>query len=214
MRHLKKGRKLSRVASQRKALLANLACSLVHNGSIRTTDAKAKELRPFIEKMVTFAKRGDVHARRQVFRRVKDKETVKKLFDEIGPTFSERNGGYTRIIKLGNRHGDNAPISIIEFVGEKKTVKAKPKKKTDLKTVKAAEKSAAALPVETPEEVAEIEEAPQETTSEPTEVETDVKRADEIETEVPEDDSPEGEESPDDDSTLDEGDGSKGNKSS
>ena len=103
MRHLKKGRKLNRVASQRKALLANPACALVHHGSVRTTDAKAKELRPFIERMVTFAKRGDVHARRQVLRRVRDKAGGKKLFDEIAPTFSERNGGYTRIIKLGKK---------------------------------------------------------------------------------------------------------------
>ena len=139
MRHLKKGRKLSRNATQRKALLTSLACAIVENRSIRTTDTKAKELRPFIEKMVTFAKRGDVHARRQVFRRLKDKTVVKKLFEEIAPAFAKREGGYTRIIKLGNRHGDNAPVSLIEFLGTEKKVKTGPKKKP---TEKAAKKKA------------------------------------------------------------------------
>jgi large subunit ribosomal protein L17 len=120
MRHLKVGRKLSRRKEHRTAMLANLASSLVKNGNVRTTDAKAKEIRPFVEKMVTFAKRGDLHARRIVLSRLKDPAAVKRLFEEYGPRFAERLGGYTRIFKLGFRHGDNSPVSLIQFVGEEK----------------------------------------------------------------------------------------------
>jgi large subunit ribosomal protein L17 len=137
MRHLKVGRKLSRRKEHRTAMLANLASSLVKNGNVRTTDAKAKEIRPFIEKMVTFAKRGDIHARRIVLSRLKDPVAVKKLFEEYGPKFSTRLGGYTRILKLGFRHGDNSPLSLIQFVGSEiikmspKKQKAETKKKKD-----------------------------------------------------------------------------------
>ena len=137
MRHLKSGRKLSRRTNHRKAMLANLAVSLIKNDKIKTTDAKAKEVRPFVEKMVTFAKRGDLHARRIVLARLKDTTAVKKLFDEIGPQYENRFGGYTRIVKLGFRHGDNSPISLIEFVKEdkgKKTVKKRKSSKAQAKT--------------------------------------------------------------------------------
>ena len=134
MRHLKVGRKLSRRREHRKAMLANLASSLVKNGNVRTTDAKAKEVRPFVERMVTFAKRGDLHARRIVLSRMKDPAAVKKLFDEYGPKFATRLGGYTRILKLGFRHGDNSPVSLIEFVGEEKVrISAKKPKTTGKK---------------------------------------------------------------------------------
>ncbi|MFA6472305.1 MAG: 50S ribosomal protein L17 [Candidatus Latescibacterota bacterium] len=135
MRHLKVGRKLSRRKEHRTAMLANLASSLVKNGNVRTTDAKAKEIRPFVEKMVTFAKRGDLHARRIVLSRLKDPVAVKKLFDEYGPKFATRLGGYTRIYKLGFRHGDNAPVSLIQFVGEGvlKISSKKPKAEGDKK---------------------------------------------------------------------------------
>ena len=117
MRHNKKGRKLGRKTAHRKALMSNLASALITNKRIKTTDAKAKELRKYIEPLVTFAKKGDLHSRRQVLKKIRHKSIVRELFENIGPTFSNRNGGYTRIIKLGFRDNDCAPISIIEFVG-------------------------------------------------------------------------------------------------
>ena len=115
MRHKKAGRKLSRKSAHRKALMSNLASALITHKKIKTTDAKAKELRKFIEPMVTFAKRGDLHARRQVLKRIRHKTIVRELFENIGPCYSTRDGGYTRIIKLGFRDNDCAPLSIIEF---------------------------------------------------------------------------------------------------
>ena len=117
MRHNKIGRKLGRKTAHRKALMSNLASALITHKKIKTTDAKAKELRMYIEPLVTFAKKGDLHSRRQVLKKIKHKSIVRELFDNIGPTFLNRNGGYTRIIKLGFRDNDCAPISMIEFVG-------------------------------------------------------------------------------------------------
>ena len=117
MRHNKTGRKLGRKTAHRKALMSNLASALITNKRIKTTDAKAKELRKYIEPLITFAKKGDLHSRRQVLKKIRHKPIVRELFDNIGPTFSNRNGGYTRIIKLGFRNNDCAPISMIEFVG-------------------------------------------------------------------------------------------------
>ncbi len=117
MRHNKIGRKLGRKTAHRKALMSNLASALITHKKIKTTDAKAKELRMYIEPLVTFAKKGDLHSRRQVLKKIKHKSIVRELFDNIAPTFSNRNGGYTRIIKLGFRDNDCAPISMIEFVG-------------------------------------------------------------------------------------------------
>ena len=117
MRHNKIGRKLGRKTAHRKALMSNLASALITHKRIKTTDAKAKELRMYVEPLITFAKKGDLHSRRQVLKKIRHKSIVKELFDNIGPTFSNRNGGYTRIIKLGFRDNDCAPISMIEFVG-------------------------------------------------------------------------------------------------
>ena len=116
MRHNKVGRKLGRKTAHRKALMSNLASALITHKRIKTTDAKAKELRVYIEPLVTYAKKGDLHSRRQVLKKIRHKSIVRELFDNIGPTFSNRNGGYTRIIKLGFRDNDCAPISMIEFV--------------------------------------------------------------------------------------------------
>jgi large subunit ribosomal protein L17 len=116
MRHRKKGRKLNRTASHRRATLRNMATSLFRHGRIETTTAKAKELRPFAERLVTLAKRGDLHARRLAARKIQDRQVLGSLFDEIGPRFAERPGGYTRILKLGNRKGDAAEMSLIELV--------------------------------------------------------------------------------------------------
>ena len=117
MRHRNSGRKLGRTASHRTALFRNMATSLFRHERIETTDAKAKELRSFAEKLITLAKRGDLHARRQAYQDIRDQEVLAKLFGDIGPRFKARNGGYTRIIKSRIRRGDNAPISIIELVG-------------------------------------------------------------------------------------------------
>ena len=117
MRHRKKGRQLSRTRSHRKATLRNLATSLFRHERIETTTAKAKELRPFAERLITLARRGDVHARRLAATKIQDREVLGKLFDEIAPRYSERPGGYTRVLKLGNRKGDAAEMSLIELVG-------------------------------------------------------------------------------------------------
>jgi large subunit ribosomal protein L17 len=116
MRHLKAGRKLNRTSAHRKALLRNLVTSLIERERIRTTDAKAKELRRVVERLVTLGKRASLHARRQAASFVRTRAAVRKLFDDIAPRFSNRAGGYTRIIKLGRRAGDAAPMSIVEFV--------------------------------------------------------------------------------------------------
>tara|TARA_B100001105_G_scaffold38816_1_gene27731 strand:+ start:1442 stop:1834 length:393 start_codon:yes stop_codon:yes gene_type:complete len=117
MRHNKSGRKLGRKTASRKALMSNLASALITHKRIKTTDAKAKELRMYVEPLVTFAKRGDLHARRQVLKKIPHKAIIHELFDTIGPSFSDRGGGYTRITKLGFRDNDRAPMSLIEFVG-------------------------------------------------------------------------------------------------
>jgi len=116
MRHQKKRVKLGRKAEHRKALLANQVCSLIEHQRIRTTLAKAKAVRPLAEKMVTLGKKASIHARRTAFAVLRQKDAVKKLFDEIAPRTSDRNGGYTRIVKLGQRKGDAAPIAYLEWV--------------------------------------------------------------------------------------------------
>jgi len=116
MRHGKKIAKLGRTASHRKAMLSNMMTSLFENERITTTQIRAKELRRTAEKVITFAKKGDLHARRQVLRVIADKQIVSKLFDELGPRYKSRNGGYTRVVKLGPRRGDGAFMSIIELV--------------------------------------------------------------------------------------------------
>ena len=123
MRHKKKGRKLGRKVGNRKALLMNLACQLITYKKIKTTDAKAKELRSFVEPLITIAKKGTLHSRRLVIKKIPKKDIVKILFDDIAPLFYDRPGGYTRIIKLGLRDNDRAPVSIIEFVDSKETIK-------------------------------------------------------------------------------------------
>jgi len=118
VRHRAKNRQLSRTASHRKALLANLAASLFRHDRIETTEAKAKELRPYAERLITLARRGDLHARRLVERRIKDREVTHRLFAELGKRFAARPGGYTRIVKLGHRKGDGADVARIELLSE------------------------------------------------------------------------------------------------
>ncbi|NND50622.1 MAG: 50S ribosomal protein L17 [Rhizobiales bacterium] len=117
MRHRNSGRKLNRTASHRKALFANMSVALIKHEQIVTTLPKAKELRPVVERLVTLAKRGDLHARRQALSKLhNDRTIVAKLFDTLGPRYAERNGGYTRVMKAGFRYGDSAPMAVIEFV--------------------------------------------------------------------------------------------------
>lgn len=114
----RRGARLGSGPDHERLLLGGLAAQLFTHEKVRTTEAKAKALRPVAEHLITFAKRGDVHARRQVLRTVPDRDVVHKLFAEIGPRYAERNGGYTRILKLGQRKGDGAPMAIIELLSE------------------------------------------------------------------------------------------------
>src|ERR1700752_2006730 len=114
-----KGPRLGGSSSHQKAILANLATSLFEHGRIKTTEPKARALRPYAEKLITHAKKGTLHNRREVMKKIRDKDVVHALFAEIGPFFSDRNGGYTRIIKVEARKGDNAPMAVIELVKEK-----------------------------------------------------------------------------------------------
>ena len=116
MRHRKAGRQLRRTSEQKLALMRNLATSLIENGAIETTEAKAKELRPFVERLITKAKSGTLHARRLAVRHVHKREAADKLFQELGPKFATRPGGYTRILKTGHRKGDGAEMARIERI--------------------------------------------------------------------------------------------------
>lgn len=152
MRHQVKGRKLGRTASHRKATLISLATALLKHKRIRTTLAKAKETRGFVEKIITRAKKDDLHSKKQVMDFIKDKEVVKELFAEIVPKIGDRPGGYTRVIKIGNRLGDAASLAVIELVDYNDIITAKAEEKKEEKEVKAKKKKEA-------EEQAEMEEA-------------------------------------------------------
>jgi len=137
MYHGKAGRKLGRTSSHKEAMFRNMVTSVIKYESIRTTDSKAKELRKLAERMITLGKRGDLHARRQALAVVRDKSLVSKLFGELTERYRNRAGGYTRIIKMGFRFGDNAPVSIMEFIpDEKKKEKSKTKAKAKVKVAK------------------------------------------------------------------------------
>jgi len=123
MRHRIAHRKLNRTTSHRKAMFANMASSLIEHEQIVTTLPKAKELRPFVEKLVTLAKKGDLNSRRLTVSRTRNKEMTKKLFEVLGPRYKERQGGYIRIMKAGFRYGDNAPMAVIEFVDRDESAK-------------------------------------------------------------------------------------------
>jgi large subunit ribosomal protein L17 len=180
MRHRKSGRKLNRTASHRKALLRNLANQLIEHKEIKTTTEKAKEARSTVERLITYAKKGDLHHRRLAFGFLQNKDSIKILFDEIGPSFTDRPGGYTRVLKLGRRLGDGASLSLLQLVGyEKLTDVSKTEKKkkqrkkakeetaevektTDDKTLKSSESETATADDTSPEQ-AESKAAPDET---------------------------------------------------
>jgi large subunit ribosomal protein L17 len=164
----KKGPRLGGSPSHQRLIVANLATQLFEHGRITTTEAKARVLRPVAEKLITKAKRGDLHNRREVLKTVRDKSVVHTLFTEIAPTFAERPGGYTRITKIGNRKGDNAPMAVIELVTEAYEPKAKPATKpaakaapkADEKAEEKVEERAEDQAAEAPAEDAPAEDAP------------------------------------------------------
>ncbi len=123
MRHGKAHRKLNRTPAHRKSMFANMACSLIEHEQIRTTLPKAKALRPYVERLVTLGKRGDLHARRLALSRIRQTKAVGKLFSTLAPRYESRAGGYTRILRAGFRYGDNAPMAVIEFVERNKDAK-------------------------------------------------------------------------------------------
>ena len=131
MRHLKTGRKLNRSSSHRRAMWRNMVTSLLQYEHLQTTDAKAKELRRWVDRMITLGKRNTLHARRQALAFVRSRTVVAKLFDDIAPRFSTRPGGYTRITKLGMRHGDAAPISLVELVERGDRARSEAEKKRE-----------------------------------------------------------------------------------
>lgn len=139
MRHLKKGRKLGVTTSHKRAMLSNMATSLIQYESIRTTSTRAKALRPFVERLITRGKKGDLHSRRLVLRVVKDEVVVAKLFNEIAARFVTREGGYTRIIRLGLRAGDGAELALIQLMGAAVVGAAKPEAKGEKKGEKKGE---------------------------------------------------------------------------
>ena len=145
MRHQKAGKKLNRTGSHRNAMFRNMVTSLFEHGRIRTTDAKVKELRRWADRMITLAKRGDLHARRQALGVMRDKTVVHKLFEEASERFGQRAGGYTNIVKIGRRRGDAAPISLIELVTPKEKKERKKKKPKSVK--KTADKVKKETPV-------------------------------------------------------------------
>ena len=160
-----KGPRLGGSSSHQKAILANLATSLFEHGRIKTTEPKARALRPYAEKLITHAKKGTLHNRREVMKKIRDKDVVHTLFAEIGPFFADRNGGYTRIIKVEARKGDNAPMAVIELVREKTVVSeanrarraAASAKKAAAQQAPVTEPAEAAEPVEPVEPVESVE---------------------------------------------------------
>jgi len=165
MRHLVSGRKLNRTASHRRAMFSNMAMSILDKERITTTVAKAKEVRGVVERLITYGKKGDLHAIRIAARRINDEKILKKLFEDIAPSYKDRNGGYTRILKTEDRKGDNAPMAIIELVGRghnDPVRKRSPKKKAAAKK-KAASAVAPAPKKEEPVTAPAVEEAAVET---------------------------------------------------
>jgi large subunit ribosomal protein L17 len=176
-----KGPRLGGSPSHQKAILANLATALFEHGRIKTTETKARALRPYAEKLITHAKKGTLHNRREVLKKIRDKDIVHSLFADIGPFFADRDGGYTRIIKVEARKGDNAPMAVIELVQEK-TVTSEAERARRAGASKAAAKKAA--PEAAPKPAPETEEVAAEAESEAIEAETAEAEAPEPEAEA------------------------------
>jgi large subunit ribosomal protein L17 len=184
-----KGPRLGGSSSHQKAMLANLATSLFEHGRITTTETKARALRPYAEKLITHAKKGGLHHRREVLKKLRDKDVVHALFADIGPFFADRNGGYTRIIKVEARKGDNAPMAVIELVREKTvTSEADRARRVGASKKAAPAKKAAAEAAPTAEEPAEAPEAEEVSAKAPgaEEVSAKAPEAEEVSAEAPE----------------------------
>jgi large subunit ribosomal protein L17 len=181
-----KGRRLGGSAAHQRHLLANLATALFEHGKITTTEAKARRLRPYAERLITFAKRGDLSARREVLTVVTDKGVVHTLFTEIGPQFATREGGYTRITKIGPRKGDNAPLAVIELVQEE--AEAKPRRRRARRAQPAARPTAEAAAAPATEEAEAVD----------ADVTAEADASEALEDEAPEDEAPEDEATADD----------------
>src|SRR6476646_10506681 len=196
-----KGPRLGGSSSHQKALLANLATSLFEHGRIKTTETKARALRPYAEKLITHAKKGALHNRREVLKKIRDKDVVHTLFAEIGPFFADRNGGYTRIIKVEARKGDNAPMAVIELVREKTVTSEANRARRAAASKKAVPVAAAAAPQAAVEPEAAVEEqttadeasaeADEQTTADEAEAEADEQTTEADEAEADEADSEE-----------------------
>ena len=154
-----KGPRLGGSSSHQKAMLANLATSLFEHGRIKTTESKARALRPYAEKLITHAKKGTLHNRREVLKKIRDKDVVHALFAQIGPFFADRDGGYTRIIKVEPRQGDNAPMAVIELVQEKTVTDEAERARRSRAAAPAKKAAAAAEPAEETVADAEAEDA-------------------------------------------------------
>ncbi len=181
MRHQVRGRKLNRSTSHRKAMFRNMVTDLLRHGRIMTTTAKAKECRSLADRMITYAKAGDLNSRRMAAKVLRDPEVLKMLFAELGPRYADRPGGYTRVLKVeGHRHGDNAEMSILELVEAEFTPKAKKAKPAaEAAPAPAAEETPAEEPVEAAAEEAVEEEAPAEEPAEAAAEETPAEEAEE-----------------------------------
>jgi large subunit ribosomal protein L17 len=190
-----KGPRLGGSSSHQKALLANLATSLFEHGRIKTTEPKARALRPYAEKLITHAKKGTLHNRREVLKKIRDKDVVHSLFAEIGPFFADREGGYTRIIKIEARKGDNAPMAVIELVREK-TVTAEADRARRVKASKATAKPAKAAAKAEETTPAEPEEATPAEVGEAKADEVEVTEAEPAEAEAPAAEEAKAEETP------------------
>ena len=182
-----KGARLGGSPAHQRLILANLATALFEHGRIKTTETKARRLRPVAEKLITKAKKGDLHNRREVLKTIRDKSVVHTLFTEIAPTFAERPGGYTRITKIGPRKGDNAPMAVIELVTEEYKPKAKSAKPARAKKETKPAPAAEAPAEEAPADEAPADEAPVEMTDEASPEESVVAEAEE----APADEAPE-----------------------
>jgi large subunit ribosomal protein L17 len=210
-----KGARMGGSPAHQKHMLSNLAAALFEHGKITTTEARARRLRPYAEKLITFAKRGDMHARRQVLTVVPNKGIVHNLFTEIGPSFADRPGGYTRITKLGPRKGDAAPMAVIELVREEVTA-ARPRRRTRrpagqadapltaAATAAADEATADEATTAEAEETEASAEAPEAVEAEAADVEASEAEADEADADEAEDDEAEDDEAEDDDAEADE----------
>ena len=139
MRHHRAGKKLGRDSAHRKALYANLSAALIEHGRIRTTETKAKAVKPLVEQMITLGRRGDIHARRQALAVLRSQDVVYKLFSDVAPRFAERPGGYTRIVKAGYRYGDDAAMAVIELIDRDPAAKGQDSGPTGTETEEEAE---------------------------------------------------------------------------